>query len=49
MLLGLVILKDSASIPEYNAKMLNGTYLDLSEILTTERGNESLLLKRPNY
>ena len=35
----LLILKDSAPIPEYIVKILNGTCLDLSDILTTERDN----------
>ena len=44
LLLALVILNDSAPIAEKT--MLDCTQLDLSGILATEKGNESLLTKR---
>ena len=48
LLLGLAILKDLAPIAELT--LLNGTLLDLSDILTIEKQqNEYLLLKRPTW
>ena len=45
LLLALAILNDSA--PMAQETILDGTLLDLSVILTIEKGNESLLSKRP--
>ena len=45
LLLALAILNDS--VPMAEKTILDGTLLDLSGILTIEKGNESLLSKRP--
>ena len=45
LLLALAILNDSAPMAEET--ILDGTLLDFSGILTIEKGNESLLSKRP--
>ena len=45
LLLAIAILNDSARMAEYT--ILNSTLLDLSGILTMEKGNEPLLSKRP--
>ena len=48
LLLALVISKDSVPIVEYNVKMLNCWYLDLTGILTTKAVNESLFIEDTN-
>ena len=45
LFLALAILNDSAPKAEY--AILDGTLIDLSGVLTIEKGNESLLSKRP--
>ena len=46
ILLALAILNNSAPMKE--EVVLDGTLIDLSGILTIQKGNESLLSKRPN-